>query len=60
MLAAHEPARTALELAAWIGHTPSREALGAPDGAAPDRPEPALVECLVGLCDWDVEASGGC
>lgn len=50
-LAAHEPARTALELAAWLDHTPSREALG-----APDRAPPALVECLVGLCDWDVEA----
>jgi hypothetical protein len=51
VLAAHEPARTALELAAWIGHAPSRDALGARAHA-----EPALVECLVGLCDWDVEA----
>lgn len=40
-----------MELAAWLGHAPSREALDEP--APPERP--ALV-WLLALCDWDVEA----
>ncbi|MCO5166304.1 MAG: hypothetical protein M9894_08070 [Planctomycetes bacterium] len=47
-----------LELAAWLGHAPAREALDGPDDAPAARATtPAdLVATLVALCDWEVEA----